>query len=141
MVRVTSLLLYHGCILLATDSPLCRFTCLDVVVEALAQKMKGNDVVISSTTGGAIGLVTSDETWLQNQPKESILLFRGAVVSNSDEADIRQELVVHCDGCQNEIEGQVFCCKNCFDYDLCSSCYPSCSLLHAHGKHEFVVER
>jgi hypothetical protein len=39
--------------------------------------MKGDDVVISSTTGGAIGLVTSDETWLQNQPKESILLFRG----------------------------------------------------------------
>ena len=54
-----------------------RFTRLDVIVEALAQKMKGNDVVLLSTTGGAIGLVTSDETWLQNQPKESILLFRG----------------------------------------------------------------
>ena len=54
---------------------LSRFTCLDVVAEALAQKMKGDDVVILSTTGSAIGLVMSDETWLQNQPKESIHFF------------------------------------------------------------------
>jgi len=42
-----------------------------VVVEALAQKMKGNDVVISSTTGGAIGLVMHDmvvrRCWCRNQ--------------------------------------------------------------------------
>jgi len=46
-----------------------RFTRLDVVVEALAQKMKGDDVVILSPTGGAIGLVTSTRQCRTNQKK------------------------------------------------------------------------
>ena len=107
--------------------------------------MEGGDAVKVSITGvdrgGDGGLVTSDETWSHNQPKESILLFRGAVVSNSDKAHIRHEMVVHCDACQSEIEGQVYCCKTCFDYDLCSACYSSSSLMHADGKHKFAVER
>ena len=68
---------YYWQLILLNIVLLVSFYSSRVVVEALAQKMKGDDVVISSTTGGAIGLVTSDETWLQNQPKESILLFRG----------------------------------------------------------------
>jgi len=119
----------------------CTFYLLDVVVEALAQRMKGDDAEKVSKTDG--GLVTSDETttWSHNQPKESILLFRGAVISNSDEAHIRHTLVVHCDACQREIiEGRIYCCKTCFTYDLCSACYPSSSFIHADGKHEFAVE-
>jgi hypothetical protein len=106
--------------------------------------MNGGEAEKASKTGvdhdGGGCLVASDKTWLHSQPKEHILLFRGAMVSNSDEAHTRQKMVVHCDACQNEIEGQVFCCKTCFDYDLCSACYPSSSLIHAGGKHEFAVE-
>jgi hypothetical protein len=122
---------------------------LDVVVGALARRMKGCDAGEVSKTGvdrgdADGGLATGDETttWSHNQPKESILLFRGAVVSNSDEAHIRHAMVVHCDACRREIiEGRVYCCKTCFDYDLCGACYPSSSLMHADGKHEFAVER
>jgi hypothetical protein len=122
---------------------------LDVVVEALGQRMEGGDAEKVSKTGvvdhggGDGGLVTSDETtWSHNQPKGSILLFRGAVISNSDEAHVRHTMVVHCDACQREIiEGRVYCCKTCFTYDLCSACYPRSSLVHADGKHEFAVER
>ena len=121
---------------------------VDVVVGALALRMKGCDAGKVSKTGVDLGdadgvLATGDETttWSHNQPKESILLFRGAVVSNSDEAHIGHAMVVHCDACRREIiEGRVYCCKTCFDYDLCGACYPSSSLMHADGKHEFAVE-
>ena len=86
------------------------------------------------------GLVMKDEAWLQNQPKESVLLFPGALVSNSQEPETQQKIVVHCDECQNEIKGDIYCCQTCFDYDLCSACYQKASQIHADGKHEFVVE-
>ncbi|KAL3816365.1 hypothetical protein ACHAXA_000443 [Cyclostephanos tholiformis] len=122
---------------------------VDVVVEALARRMEGMYAgKKSSTTGierdGATtnGSTSIDETRLHDQPKECILLFDGADVSNSsDEAQVQQKLVVHCDECHDAIEGRVYCCKTCFDYDLCGACYPFSSLAHANGKHDFAVER
>jgi hypothetical protein len=123
---------------------------VDVVVEALARRMNGmNDAGagVSSTTaidrrGGEYSSVANDEAWLNGQPMESVLLFHGADVSNSatdDEGRISQRTVVHCDECQSIIEGRVYCCKNCFDYDLCGACYPVSSLAHADGRHDFSL--
>ncbi|KAL7537441.1 hypothetical protein ACHAXR_007837 [Thalassiosira sp. AJA248-18] len=126
--------LFHACLLGNCDD----------VVKALEQRMKSNCSQTKSASinyNGSKGLVTSNEAWLQNQPKESVLLFPGAVVSDSQESEAQHKLVVHCDECQKEIEGDVFCCKNCFDYDLCRACYTRVSLTHADGKHDFVVEK
>jgi len=133
----TSRQLFHACLLGNCDD----------VVKALEQGMKpNNDDQTKSTEKNGIhrqgmkGLVVNDEAWLKNQPKESVLLFPGASVSISHEPESHQTLVVHCDECQNQIEGSIFCCKTCFDYDLCSTCFPKASLTHANGKHEFLEE-
>jgi hypothetical protein len=93
--------------------------------------------------GGEYSSVTNDEAWLHGQSRESVLLFHGADVSNSatdEEGRISQRVVVHCDECRNIIEGRVYCCKICFDYDLCGACYPVSSLAHADGRHDFSIE-
>lgn len=109
--------------------------------------MKENDSQTKSTgirhqqLGTEKGLVMTEDSWLQNQPKETVLLFPGAVTTTTrQETEPQQRLVVHCDGCQNEIDGKIFSCKNCFDYDLCGVCYPSTSRIHANGQHEFAAE-
>ena len=83
-----------------------------------------------------------DGTWLKSQPEETVLLFDGALLSETTkEAAIpAQNVVVHCDHCQNEIRGDIFCCKTCFDFDLCGQCYPIVKSTHADGKHEFEIE-
>ena len=146
VVRTSHLILRHfdAIISLISNS---RFLFVDDVVKALEQGMKpNNDDQTKSTEKNGIhrqgmkGLVVNDEAWLKNQPKESVLLFPGASVSISHEPESHQTLVVHCDECQNQIEGSIFCCKTCFDYDLCSTCFPKASLTHANGKHEFLEE-
>ncbi len=80
-----------------------------------------------------------DTSWLKNQPPQTVLLFNGAITNTiADEAI--QKLVVFCDGCKREICGSIHCCKTCFDYDLCDDCFPSLSLAHADGSHEFGIE-
>lgn len=119
----------------------CLLGNCDDVVKALEAKMKGGDDEESTDNQNESNrLVTSNEKWLQNQPKESVLLFTGAVISGTKEPETQQKLVVHCDECQNVIEGKIYCCKTCFDYDLCGDCFPNSSLVHANGSHEFVVE-
>jgi hypothetical protein len=91
-------------------------------------------------------LVTDDNdgAWLKNQPRESVLLFDGALLSapTTTEAALQpQNVVVHCDHCESEIKGNIYCCKSCFDFDLCGNCYPEVKLTHAAGKHEFEIER
>ena len=85
-------------------------------------------------------LVTDDNCsgWLKKQPKESVLLFSGAILSLSAVQDTEnpQIDIVHCDECQNQISGKMFSCTKCFDFDVCGNCYPL--LEHAEGKHEFI---
>lgn len=118
---------------------------LDDVVQALGQKMKGRTDEMKSRSpidhNISGELVLTDDVWLQNQPKETVLLFPGAEVSQSKQTQIQHREVVHCDGCRLVIEGSIFCCKTCFDYDLCPTCYPTAMLLHADGKHEFRIEK
>ena len=80
---------------------------------------------------------------LYNHPTDRVFLFPGAVVemeTDSDSAVIYKE-VAHCDGCQELIEGAIMKCTDCFDYDLCLTCYPLLSKKHFQGKHTFVAER
>lgn len=117
---------------------------IDDVVKVLQQKMRGQDIQAQTNHKNAEEsklVSSSDETWLQDQPKESVLLFPGAVVaSDTKETSTQQKLLVHCDECQMEIKGNIYCCKTCFDYDLCENCHPKVSKTHANGEHEFRVE-
>lgn len=49
--------------------------------------------------------------------------------------------VVYCDGCGERIVGTIQKCVTCFDYDLCSKCFPKQSETHYNGKHHFVPEK
>lgn len=119
----------------------CLLGNCDDVVKALEAEMKGgNNAKSIDNQNGSNRLVRSDELWLQNQPKESVILFTGAVTSDTKELETQQKLVVHCDECQEVIEGKIYCCKTCFDYDLCGDCFPNASLVHANGSHEFAIE-
>ena len=114
-------------------STLFTFTS-DDVVKALELKMKDQAKKISG------GLVISDEPWLQGQPKESVMLFKGASNVETKKPETQAKLVVHCDHCQKEIEGKLFSCRTCFDYDLCGLWYATASVMHADGNHEFQEE-
>ena len=83
----------------------------------------------------------NSEAWERAAPRGSVLLFPGAVMAGTLEPAPKHEVVVHCDACGNEIEGDVFRCTTCFDYDLCGNCYPAAAASHADGKHSFLVEK
>ena len=117
----------------------CLLGNCDDVVTALTQRMKGTECQIQTPR-----LVMKDEPWLQNQPNESVLLFRGADVATTclldEPTEVQHKLIVHCDECQNQIVGKIYSCTSCFDYDLCDACYISKRTNHADGKHEFAIE-
>jgi hypothetical protein len=78
-------------------------------------------------------------------PPERVLLFPGAIPSNKHDKDTASEDVtyqeiVHCDGCTKRIEGVIKKCVNCFDFDLCSDCFPIVSKTHFDGTHRFNTE-
>eukprot|EP00985_Skeletonema_marinoi_P009330 scaffold4344_cov70-Skeletonema_marinoi.AAC.1 len=123
----------------------CLLGNCDAVTQAIKAKMSNKDAKSEYEHHHSGRLVTEDNngTWLKNQPRESVLLFEGALLSaaTKEEATLpAQNVVVHCDHCENEIKDQIFCCKICFDFDLCSLCYPKVKLTHADGKHEFTIE-
>ena len=99
------------------------------------------------------GLLTSvldgnEDDWKQEEwsscidvPKERVLLFPGALASKDDttsEMDYRE--IANCDGCSKRIHGIIKKCVNCFDYDLCSLCFPKLSKTHFDGTHSFSSE-
>lgn len=118
----------------------------DDVVEALGAKMRRIEITTKTSPDldciDSGNLMLSGESWLRNNAKECILLFPGAKVTHSN-VSISNQLreIVHCDSCQLVVEGSLYCCKVCFDYDLCPTCYPTAVLTHANGKHEFRVEK
>lgn len=123
----------------------CLLGDCDDVVGALREKMED---VGGAATGARDSVAASrDEGWLRGGPKGRVLLFSGhatGAVADEAEKDAASEpvqrLVVHCDECQEEIEGTAYACKSCFDYDLCGTCHPVASLTHADGRHEFAAE-
>ena len=134
---------YHDFSQRPSLSPALLLLIIDDVVEALEERMKGNGSKNRKYKNGSKGKLPCNEACLRNQPKEGVLLFPGAVVvsGGTNKPEPQQKLVVHCDECQNEIAGKVFCCKTCFDYDLCEVCYESgATMSHANGKHDFAVE-
>lgn len=80
-------------------------------------------------------------------PPERVFLFPGAQPptapstrgAGDDDACSYHE-IAHCDGCSDRIEGAIFKCATCFDFDLCSTCYPVLSKTHFHGEHKFFKE-
>jgi hypothetical protein len=72
-------------------------------------------------------------------PHQRILLFPGAMLAPDDD-NLTYTEVAHCDGCTLEIKGSIRKCVQCFDYDLCRSCYPKLSKVHHNGKHKFRLE-
>ena len=80
---------------------------------------------------------------LYNQPLDRILLFPGAILEDEDGPVTNDEEhieVALCDGCGEKIIGTVMNCKDCFDYDLCLSCFPALSQQHEGGRHTFIKE-
>ncbi|KAI2511453.1 Sir2 family [Fragilaria crotonensis] len=73
-------------------------------------------------------------------PSDRIFLFPGAM-HKSDDDDLTYTEVANCDGCEGEIIGAIRKCVQCFDYDLCETCYPALSKTHHNGSHTFAIER
>ncbi len=139
--------MYHQqCNVSTTNNSQKNANVSDDVVEALGLRMRLREITTKTATDldciDSGNLVLSGEAWLRNHPKECILLFPGAEVTNSNDAICNQlREIVHCDSCQLVVEGSIYCCKVCFDYDLCPTCYPTAVLTHADGSHEFRVEK
>lgn len=135
-----------------TQEDFCLFdACLlgncDAVTKAIKDKISKTDNAITSAADehhfGRFVADNNSGTWLKNQPRESVLLFEGALLSATTKVEAAlppQNMVIHCDHCENEIKGNVYCCKTCFDFDLCEDCYLKVKLTHADGKHEFEFE-
>jgi hypothetical protein len=73
-------------------------------------------------------------------PANRIFLFPGAqapLTLNDDDSVLTYNEIAHCDGCEERIEGNVFKCVSCFDYDLCCTCYKRESRKHFKGTHKF----
>eukprot|EP00978_Attheya_sp_CCMP212_P003064 scaffold6251_cov52-Attheya_sp.AAC.2 len=93
-------------------------------------------------------LPTNKTTQMQMQmPHNRVFLFPGAMLQTNGALQKKEEdmythtEVAHCDGCQEEIVGPILHkCSQCFDFDLCQTCYPSVSVQHYHGKHTFITE-
>jgi NAD-dependent SIR2 family protein deacetylase len=90
-------------------------------------------------------------------PKNRVFLFPGATPNNelalssasqhcgedstTVESPPRFCEIAHCDACAKRIVvGMIQKCVICFDYDLCSDCYPTISKAHHDGKHVFCAE-
>jgi NAD-dependent SIR2 family protein deacetylase len=87
------------------------------------------------------------EDWadVTNVPPERVLLFPGALAAKKDGRDdssdaVTYREVAHCDGCSKRIKGVIKKCTNCFDFDLCSDCFPKLSKTHFDGTHTFNAE-
>ena len=100
--------------------------------------------------GELVGFKADDWTFCK-LPEERVVLFPGADPSkgngygdDGDKEDENSEVtfreVAHCDGCSKRIVGTIQKCVNCFDYDLCQTCYPKLSRRHFEGTHVFAAE-
>lgn len=88
---------------------------------------------------------------LHRHPPSRVLLFTGAAIPKEGEgsgegvdsaSEVSYKEVAQCDGCQEQIEGEIMKCQQCFDFDLCKTCFDAGKLAKTHfeGKHTFVME-
>ena len=92
------------------------------------------------------------EEWRESVavPPERVLLFPGALAvantegtnfaDNNEGGQLTYSEIAHCDGCARRICGTIQKCAICFDYDLCSNCFPKLSKSHFDGTHKFISE-
>ena len=95
------------------------------------------------------------EEWRESiaVPPERVLLFPGALAAANTEGsnttgtddeggggELTYREIAHCDGCSKRIRGTIQKCAMCFDYDLCSKCFPKLSKTHYDGTHKFNAE-
>lgn len=116
----------------------------DDVTRAVVKEMKTKSG--KSDEGKLLAVLEEDdsvfsvEDWQATTiPHNRILLFPGAM-RKSDDDDLTYTEVAHCDGCEEEIVGQIYKCIHCFDYDLCATCYPNLAKTHHDGKHTFTSD-
>lgn len=84
------------------------------------------------------------EEWKSTSvPTDRVFLFPGAQPPDNTESEdmIEYSEIVHCDECSNQIMGYIHKCNECFDYDLCQSCFPELSQTHFDGSHSFHKEK
>jgi hypothetical protein len=133
----------------------------DDIIRVLARSLfcaETNDAIKYKTEGELLSVVTSKkeeakcdihliEDWkCVTIPHNRVFLFPGALApplksGNSDDAStFSYREVAHCDGCSKRIEGIIRKCLSCFDYDLCTTCYPTFHKKHFKGKHVFASE-
>jgi NAD-dependent SIR2 family protein deacetylase len=83
-------------------------------------------------------------------PAERVFLFPGAQPqtgssSSSEETSapiVQLQEVCHCNTCDKRIRrGSIHKCLHCFDYDLCSVCFPKFAPTHYDGQHQFGIEK
>lgn len=149
--NIPRILINRDIVQVKKQDEICLFdACLlgncDAVTRAIKDKITNTHNNKSEDEHHRAGSLVTDDNdgaWLKNQPRESVLLFDRALLSAppTTEAVLPQNVVVHCDHCESEIKGNIYCCKSCFDFDLCGNCYPEMKLTHAAGKHEFEIER
>ena len=97
----------------------------------------------ASETGAAIWDDNhQDDSSAISVPKERVLLFPGALIGQEQQVSPSYQEIAHCDGCSKMIPvgRPIFKCSECFDYDLCQSCYPRVAKMHCDGKHAFQKE-
>ena len=84
------------------------------------------------------------QDWLSTTvPAERVFLFPGAQPSMpfSEETVVQLQEVCHCNACSKRIQnGHIHKCLQCFDFDLCASCFPAVSKEHYEGQHQFGIE-
>lgn len=116
----------------------------DDVTRALVKEMTGASE--ESEEGKLLSCLEDDDELYSAEewdgltlPKDRVFLFPGA--SRSDDiSEYSYREIAHCDGCAEQISGTVRKCVQCFDYDLCESCYPKLSKKHHNGEHTFSSE-
>jgi hypothetical protein len=121
---------------------ICLLGDCDNVVRVIKDQLMRSDISASTIDKLVRFADDKDTSWLKQQPHDTVLLFDGAVTNTvSDHSSIQKLIeVVYCDGCSKEIKCQIHCCQTCFDFDLCSQCFPTVSRVHADGNHKFVLE-
>lgn len=122
----------------------------DAVTSTMAKQLFTTDRIESSCAGQKRKREDADRSpdvsFLPGESQDSItkraLLFPGGVVPDNSyyQRSVEYQEIAHCDGCKNKISGVIQKCNVCFDYDLCSNCFPHLSKSHFDGTHKFVTE-
>jgi len=129
----------------------CLLGFCDEITTFLMKKLSSQKVAFSTSTcegkvySNAFFSKTSPAPTLgpYNHPADRILLFKGALVeepATSNELSLSCKEVAHCDECMKIINGRIFKCTICFDFDLCGKCYRTVPKKHYNGKHIFLAE-